>query len=87
MLLLSLSVLPLRARAGTHEPEKVREALDELKDLEADLKECERRIRFARDFDAIMDFFASVGELRRVCMRVALSRCVRFALFPLSTAL
>jgi hypothetical protein len=29
------------------------------------VKECERRIRFARDFDSIMDYFAAMGLLRR----------------------
>ncbi len=29
------------------------------------VRECERRIRFGRDFDSIMDYFASVGALRR----------------------
>lgn len=41
------------------------EALAELKLMEDDVKECERRIRFSRDFDSIMDFFAAIGALRR----------------------
>lgn len=45
--------------------EKVAEAVAELRDLETDVKECERRIRFGRDFDSIMDYFASMGALRR----------------------
>ncbi len=45
--------------------EKVVEAVAELKELETDVKECERRIRFSRDFDSIMDYFASMGALRR----------------------
>jgi hypothetical protein len=39
--------------------------LTEIKALETDVKECERRIRFARDFDSIMDYFAAMGLLRR----------------------
>ena len=45
--------------------EKVAEAVAELRELETDVKECERRIRFGRDFDSIMDYFASMGALRR----------------------
>ncbi len=45
--------------------DKVAEAVTELKELETDVKECERRIRFGRDFDSIMDYFASMGALRR----------------------
>ena len=52
-------------RGGTQQPEKIKEALEEMALLETDLKETERRLRFARNFDAIMDYFAAVADVRR----------------------
>lgn len=57
----AMHCLRVKVAAG----EKVAEAVAELRELETDVKECERRIRFGRDFDSIMDYFASMGALRR----------------------
>ena len=41
------------------------DALAELNALERDVKECERRIRFSRSFDAIMDYFEAMATVRK----------------------